>query len=255
MKSPFGAALVLSLCCAPAAASVHFISVVEVFPGTVLVPSAQYVVVQMYFGGQTFTNGARVDIYNRQGVLVGGGEFQGNVSNGAEQAKILIGTTSAETLFGGVQADLEISPGIIASGGRVCWFGEGFENIDCAAWGDDPGSATSSSTSSVGTPFRKGLGGLPLGQAMKRRLDVSGSASELDAADDTGNSKNDFILGAPAPRNNGNINGTVPPATCGNNAVEGLEQCDVGDVISGDGCDNLCRSETDLIFFDGHEGF
>jgi hypothetical protein len=29
----------------------------------------------------------------------------------------------------------------------------------------------------------------------------------------------------------------------------------VGDVISGDGCDNLCRIETDLIFFDGVEAF
>jgi cysteine-rich repeat protein len=35
----------------------------------------------------------------------------------------------------------------------------------------------------------------------------------------------------------------APPPVCGNGTVEGTEQCDDGNLTSGDGCNNLCQSE------------
>src|SRR4029078_600939 len=72
------------------------------------------------------------------------------------------------------------------------------------------------------------------------RLDISGSASVLDAGDDTNDSANDFIEGLPAPRNNLNVDGTISSATCGNGVIEGLEECDDHNLVNGDGCSSTC---------------
>ena len=37
--------------------------------------------------------------------------------------------------------------------------------------------------------------------------------------------------------------GGAPPAVCGDGAVEGSEQCDDGNLINGDGCDDMCNLE------------
>ncbi len=37
--------------------------------------------------------------------------------------------------------------------------------------------------------------------------------------------------------------GGAPPAVCGDGAVEGSEQCDDGNLVNGDGCDDMCNLE------------
>src|SRR5678815_1750477 len=220
----------LLLVSAPALSTFHLMKVVEVFPGTAASPNAQYVVIQMYASGQQFVGGHAITVFNGAGTLTGTFTFPGNLPNGANQAKILISTSQAETFFG-LTADLIMSPSILSAGGKVCWAG----TLDCVAWG-----AYTGGTAGVGTPFNASTG-LVSGRAAIRRLDIAGSATVLDAGDDTDNSANDFISGLPAPRNNAGLLGTVPAATCGNGTLEGLEQCDDHNLVNGDGCSSTCQ--------------
>ena len=236
MRTKLLKALLLLLAVAtafPALATFHLIKVVELFPGTAAAPNAQYVVIQSYAIGQNFVGGQSVTVYNGAGTLVATFTFPGNVPNNANQAKILIATPEAQSFFG-VTADLTMSPALLAAGGKVCFAG----TIDCVAWGAYGGASTG-----VGTPFN-GAGGLLSGKAAVRRLNIAGSATVLDAADDTNNCANDFVFGPPIPRNNAGTAGSVPGATCGNGVLEGLEQCDDHNLVNGDGCSNTCTVET-----------
>jgi len=183
----------------PALANFHLMKLVEVFPGTAAAPQAQYVVLQMYSGGQTVVGGHSIIVFDAADTAIPGGTFtfSGSVANGASQAKILIATSSAVTFFG-VSANLSMTTAVIpAAGGKVC-----FDSIDCVAWGNYSGSPTG-----VGTPFNATGGGLRPGRAIIRRLDIAGGTTTLEGIDDTGDSANDFVSGAPAPRNNANQNG------------------------------------------------
>lgn len=213
----------------PALASFHLMKIVEVFPGTAAAPNAQYVVIQMYSAGQNFVDGQDITVFNASGVQVGSFIFAGNVGSGSNQAKILIATAEAQTFFS-VTPDLTMTADMISAGGKVCFSG----TIDCVSWGSYSGSTTG-----VGTPYNASVG-LRSGKAAKRRLDISGSASVLDAGDDTNNSANDFIEALPAPRNNAGALGSVPAAVCGNGALEGLEECDDHNLVNGDGCSSTC---------------
>jgi cysteine-rich repeat protein len=204
--------------------------VVEVFPGTAASPSAQYVVIQMFATGENFVGGHAITVFDSADTLVGTFTFAGNVANGSNQSKILIATSQAQAFFG-VTADLTMTAALISAGGKVCWAG----TLDCVAWG-----AYTGGTAGVGTPFNAATG-LESGKAAIRRLDIAGSATVLDAGDDTDNSASDFIFGLPAPRNNAGVLGTVPAATCGNGALEGLEQCDDHNLVNGDGCSSTCQ--------------
>jgi cysteine-rich repeat protein len=223
----------LLIASAPALATFHLIKVVEVFPGTAASPNAQYVVVQMYTSGQNLVGGHALTVFDKTGALVGTFTFPGTVPNGASQAKILIATSQAEQFFG-LTADLLMSASVMAGGGKVCWAG----TIDCVAWG-----AYSGTSAGVGAPFNAPTG-LVSGQATVRRLNISGSASTLDAGDDTDNSATDFVFAPPAPRNNAGVLGTYPMATCGNGVIEGLEQCDDHNLTNGDGCSSTCKLES-----------
>jgi cysteine-rich repeat protein len=213
-----------------AQASFHLMKVVEVFPGTAASPSAQYVVIQMFATGENFVGGHAITVFDSADTLVGTFTFAGNVANGSNQSKILIATSQAQAFFG-VTADLTMTAALISAGGKVCWAG----TLDCVAWG-----AYTGGTAGVGTPFNAATG-LESGKAAIRRLDIAGSATVLDAGDDTDNSASDFIFGLPAPRNNAGVLGTVPAATCGNGALEGLEQCDDHNLVNGDGCSSTCQ--------------
>jgi cysteine-rich repeat protein len=125
-------------------------------------------------------------------------------------------------------------------GGKIC-----FDTIDCVAWGNyAPVDGT------VGTPFQFPVG-LDSGKAMKRRLDVAGSPTILEATDDTNNCANDFRPGAPTPRNNAGVNGTPPVSVCQNNVLEGLEECDDGNPVADDACNATCSLTR--VFADGFE--
>jgi len=248
----FVAATTAALACGQACASFHFIKIVEVFPGTVADPTAQYVVLQAYSGGQNFVNGVALKFYDHAGNSVGTATFGASVANGTDQAKILVSTASAAALFD-ITADLTMTPSVIASGGRVCWTHVSLALVvDCVAWGDDPGTPGTTVATDVGTPFEH-VRGLTLGDAMKRRLDLSGSPTALEAGDDTNNCVNNFVTGAPAPRNNANQSGTLPASVCGDHVIQGLEQCDDGGTTPLDGCDAVCRIEPDYVFKNGFE--
>jgi cysteine-rich repeat protein len=230
--------IVLSLLASGSAqAAHHLIKVVEVFRGATAAPNAQFVVLQMYSGGQNLTNGTSIAVYNAVEVEIGRFTFVGNVSNSFDQSKILIATTQAATFFA-VSANLTMTAVLPEAGGKVCFESPGFGVLDCLAWGSYTGNPAG-----VGPPFSPTVGLFPPGRSALRRLDIAGSPTALDGADDTNNSANDFRFGTPAPRNNANQNGTIPASTCGNDAIEGLESCDDGNTMSGDGCTATCIIE------------
>lgn len=231
----------LTLASLPAIASFHLMKIVEVFPGTAASPNAQYVVLQMYAAGQTFVGGHSIILYNAAGNQIDSVAFIGAVTTGSNQSKILISTSAAQTFFG-VTPDLIWAGDIPRAGGKVC-----FDTIDCFAWGNYTGTPVG-----VGTPFNAAVG-LQSGKAAIRRLDVSGSPTVLEGTDDTDDSANDFVSGLPAPRNNPGQSGTIPPNTCPNSIIEGLEECDDGNVVNGDGCSSTCMLEPDLVFANGFE--
>jgi MYXO-CTERM domain-containing protein len=221
-------------------AGVHLIKIVEVFPGTVASPSAQYVELQMFAGGQIFTAGSAVVVYDAANTEVARYTFAANLANGADQASILVATTQATTLFG-VTPDLVMTAGIPLAGGKVCFEAPGFGVIDCVAWGSHPGG-TVGGAAAVGVPFSVARGLVP-GRSIQRRLEISGSPTVLDSGDDTNVSASDFAFATPSPRNNAGITGIVPPSTCGDSTIAGLEGCDDGNTTSGDGCSAMCVDE------------
>ena len=232
--------LAAGLAVRPAHAAFHLMNIVEVFPGTVKDPDAQYVVLQMWDAGQNFVDGHTITFYDRNGLNPVSFPFADNVPNGANQAKILIANAAAESLFG-ITADLDITgTPIRAEGGKIC-----FETWDCVAWGNYVGSATG-----VGAPFARPVG-LDPGRAMKRRLDVFGNPTLLEQLDDTHDSANDFAYGAPDPRNNAGQGGTIMSSICQNSLLESFEECDDGNAVPDDGCTNTCTLTR--LFADGLE--
>lgn len=209
----------------PANAAFHLMKIVEVFAGTPASPNAQYVVIQMYTSGQNFISGHSIIVADSAGVVVGTFTFPANVANGANQAKVLIATSAAGTFFN-VTPNLTMTAVIPPRGGRIC-----FDNIDCVSWGNYAGSTTG-----VGTPFNAS-GGIKPTKAMVRRLDITGSPTNLDSGDDSNVSSNDFVFATPAPRNNAGVTGVPPSSTCANGVIEGLEECD-----GGAGCSPTCMT-------------
>lgn len=235
------ALLLVGLVAVPANATFHLIKIVELFPGTAAAPQAQYVVLQMYAPGQNLLQGHALSFYDADGNLVGSASFPFDVGNGGNQAKVLLATQQAATFFG-ITPDLVMDAELLAAGGKVCFAG----SIDCMAWGGYEGAPpggggylTAEVDDDVGTPFNIAAG-LVQGRAVLRRLDIAGSSTTLDAGDDTNNSATDFVFGLPAPRNNSGQLGQVPGATCGNGDLEGLEQCDDGNLSNADTCSSTC---------------
>jgi cysteine-rich repeat protein len=224
---------------APLLATFHEMKIVQVYLGSIASPDSGYVMLQMWAPGQNHVGGHSVTVYNADGTLAGTATFPADLANGADQATILIGTAET-TAFFGIPMDLEFGTvHIIGKGLKVCWGGDGsIGTPDCMAAGLYTGSA-GNGLQGVGTPFPF----LPPGLAMTRRLDICGGATTLDFCDDTDDSKNDFVLGPPTPKNNAGQVGTLPASTCGNHVIEGLEECDDGNTTSGDGCSSKCQLE------------
>ena len=237
-------ALALALTTLSAEAAFHFMKVVQFFPGSTAAPNAQYVMLQMYFGGQNQVGGHQVTLYNSAGVLIGTAQFPSMVPNGADQDTILVGSAESNAFFN-VTADLTFPVALPLAGGMVC-----FDAIpwDCVAWGAFTGNAPGGSGTTVGTPFAQATG-LRRNEAVKRDL----GNTTLEASDDTDNSAADFDPALPSPRNNARSTGTIPPSTCGNSMIESLEACDDGNTSDGDACNATCTVFTDDVFDDGFE--
>jgi cysteine-rich repeat protein len=218
----------------PALATFHENMVKEVFAGSIAHPTAQYILIQAYAGGQNALTGHSVLTFDATGASTGTFTFAGPVPNAANQMTVLVATADAAAIFN-VTADLAMTAVLSPSGGKACW--DGSTPDDCVAWGNYTGSATG-----VGTPFNQGVGIIP-GYALRRRLDICMAVDNLDVCDDTDDSENDFISSFPHPVTNPGVQGTTPAATCGNGALEGLEGCDDNNTNDGDGCSAICHPE------------
>ncbi len=238
MRSRFSAfALAALLISAPASAAFHLIHVKEVFAGSPAHPTAQYILLQAYDDFQSSVTGHSVTTFDALGAPTGTFTFGGPVGSGANQMTIFVATPDAATIFN-ITADLAMTDVLDPSGGKVCW--DGSTPDSCFVWGDYTGT-------DVGTPYNATAGLIP-GYAARRRLDICGQAGTLDACDDTDDSANDWITAVPNPIKNNGTPGQTPPATCGNNTLEGLEGCDDGDTEDGDGCSAVCQLEpADLL--------
>ncbi len=182
---------------APALAVDHFYKVKEVFTGTSANTTAQFVELQGFANSQHQILGNRIVLFDQTGAAVGTYTFGVNApSTSTNQATLLLATPSAESLFG-VTADLTIGSDLSASGGKACYEdvdGGSAGLIDCFAWGGysgPDGSATPAAGDNTGTPFNAPLGILS-GLAPVRDISGGTLAGVLDAADDTGDSTNDF---------------------------------------------------------------
>lgn len=208
-------------------ASFHLMKITEIFAGKSGDLNAQYVMLQMYSGGQNLVMGHTVTVYDAAGVVAGTFTFPTDVPSGNSQDYILLATAEAETLFS-ISADLVITPALAAAGGKVC-----FEDIDCVSWGSFSGSSSSPSPS--GTPFGY-PDGIQTGHAIRR--DIShGNASTLQEGDDTNDSRDDFdCVNTAMPINNAGASGTytdpVACPVCGDNIKQSGEQCDGADATA-----------------------
>jgi len=188
----FGSLLALALiaAAAPARADFHMMLIVEFFSGSAAAPDAQYVVLQMHAAGQSNLAAHPMRFFNASGQSLGTASF-GTISNDADDARILIATSTAEALFG-LEADLQVPVELATAGGKVC-----FDTVDCFAWGTySPDDAT------VGTPFSE----LAPGAAARRAF-----TPPLDATDDTNDCEDDFVADDPAPVNNAGEVGEANP--------------------------------------------
>ncbi len=185
IRNTFWTAWMLLLTATPAAATFHLVKVVEVFPGTTADPTAQYVMLQMYFPGQTFVTGHALSLFDGTGMPMGTFTFAADVPNGADLATILIATADAQALFG-ITADLTMTAAIAPAGGAACW-----DVVDCVAWGDF--SAPAALPGALETTFNA-PSGLTLGMAMHRDLSSGGATTP-------------FVLAPPAPKNNAGQSG------------------------------------------------
>ncbi len=181
-----------------AEAQFHFMKVREVYAGSLLEANSEFVELQMYSALQTQVGGHKLHLYDQSGSSRAC-TIPTNVANGANQETILFATTQAQAQFS-IQADFTIPAFLSPGGGAVC-----FENVDCASWGSFSGTTTSP----AGTPEP---GGIPNGESIDRRTDISGAPGTLENEDDTNDSANDFEAEGPTPNPNGAIN--LGPADC-----------------------------------------
>ena len=186
-------------------AAQHLMKLREVYVGPTDNAASQYIMLQMYTGGQNQVNGHAVQVFDATDTILGTFTFNQSVANGASQSYILLATSAAETQFG-VNADLAMSSVIPLAGGKIC-----FDSFDCVVWGNYSGDAIN--PDSTGTPFNAGAG-LQAARAIRRDISA-GNASQLEAGDDTGDSAADFAFADPAPFNNGGTAGEdsyTPPS-------------------------------------------
>jgi hypothetical protein len=185
-----GALLALaSLLVAPAArATFHEMWIREVYGGSPLAPSSQYVELQMWAPGQNLVAGHVLRTYGADGSVESVNEFTSKVANDANQSTILLGTSAVGAEFG-VAPDTALEENAIdPAGGAVCW-----EDLDCVSWGGFIGSLPWGG----GSPAPA----IPSGMALRRTI-APLCPTALDGGDDRNDSLIDFSAVFPAPRPN-----------------------------------------------------
>ncbi|MGN6557024.1 MAG: hypothetical protein ACTHLH_03320 [Solirubrobacterales bacterium] len=208
------ASLVVALTAAPAAqATFHLIKVREVYPGSA---DDSYVELQMYAEGENHLTGHSMTVYNSSGALVHTSTFPAPVTNGKNQATVLIGDSGVEAKFGVAPDLVDSELAIPAAGGAACW-NAGGAPADCVAWGNfSGGTALQAATgTTVGSPASPA--GITSGKAIRRTIEPN-CPTLLEAGDDSNDSAIDFSEVTPAPRDNASpitekTCDTTPPTT------------------------------------------
>src|SRR5262249_15202060 len=157
----------------------HLMMIREVYAGSDADPATQYVMLQMYAPFETNVTNGEIVVYDAAGANPVIFAFAMNVSNGANQATVLMGTASVATTFS-VTPDATMGTAALSrAGGKACYRDVDPPNTvwDCVAWGAYTGSATG-----VGNPVAPG--GIPSGMAIRRDI-TRGNPSILDLADDS----------------------------------------------------------------------
>jgi hypothetical protein len=189
---------VAALAAAPAAqASFHLIKVREVYAGSA---EDSYVELQMYASGQNFLTNHAMTVYNSSGALVHSSKFTSGVTNGQNQATVLIGDSNVQAEFGAVPDLVDPELSIPAAGGAACWNAGGLP-ADCVAWGNFSGGTALQMTAktTVGSPASST--GITAAKAIRRTI-APGCSTLLEDSDDSNDSATDFAEVTPAPRNN-----------------------------------------------------
>ncbi len=203
-----GIAVAMLLFAAPSAhGAFHLMKVTEVYPGaTGANPNDAFIELQMFEGGQNLVGGHKVDYYTASGALLGSYTIAGNVANGQDQRKILIGDVAVVGATPDFVVDQlgEALKGGTATGGAVCF--PDAQPPDCVTWGNFTPQAGFPNPQTANAPV------IPDGQSLTRST-AAGCPSLLEPGDDTDNSAVDFFLGAPNPENNSSPlpSGCTPP--------------------------------------------
>jgi Ca2+-binding RTX toxin-like protein len=240
-----------------ARASFHENLIREVHEG--VASSGDYVELQSYAPGQNLVAGKHIVSYDAGGGPVPLTDYTipSNVSNGANQATILIGNTPT---VGGVSVDFNAAANLNVdnTGGTVCYTDSSITvKLDCVAFDGTGGvTVTVPAGANFGTPFA--LPGANLDGMSLIRSITPNCATLLEGADDT-NTAADFTLGAGSPRNNsatptetpcagtGTGPGTGPPCAgksatiTGTNNADTLKGTPAADVIAGLGGNDVIK--------------
>ena len=225
----------------PAYALFHMMKVTEVFAGTTDQPAAQFVELQMYANDQRFVTTHEIVIFDSSGAETGRFTFTSALQNGASQSYVLIATPEAETLFG-VPADLEMTPAMVAGGGKACFRGNDGALIDCASWGNYTGDDSDS-----GTPFNSPVG-LVGDSSMTRTTSGGSNSSRLDEEDDTNDSAADFGSTSPSPTNNaGDAAGVVTHDRSVTLSLTGTRRVVATGKVTAEGDFEQCFSEVPVL--------
>lgn len=180
----------LMLTAAPSRADFHLMSVREVYPGAA---NDSYVMLQMHSAGQTNLSGHEIALYGPTGSTITTFTFSGGVAKGENQRTVLVADDGYAAGFpsGPAPDRTHAALNLPAGGGAVC-----FVSVDCVAWGSFSGTIGPS------PGFPASPGGISAGSALRRSISGGSCSNQLDAADDSNDSEEDFTVQAPHPRAN-----------------------------------------------------
>jgi Calx-beta domain len=176
----------------PAEATQHNMYIDEIFGGVGYAPTAQFLELRMWSGGQNNVLGADVTTFDGNGAQVATEEFADDAINGAKGSSILVGTAAAEDLFD-VPLDLEFDTDFLTQSGKACFGPSTSSFYDCVTWGNYTGSQPQSPANNPE--------GLVQGASFHRTYGNNG----IDGTDDHNNNRRDFLLDTPTPRNNNGL--------------------------------------------------
>ena len=174
-------------------AAFHLMHIDEVMAGAGGNANIQFVELKMEASGQNVVSGTKLLFFDAAGTQIATFTLPSNVSNSANGASILIGTTGFANAAS-VAPDFTMPSNVMAPAGKVCFtYPNGVRIIDCVAYGNFTGSNAGFGSPAVALP-------------------ITGNSS-LKRVSNTNNNANGFQLGTPAPRNNTGQAGTVTPPT------------------------------------------